>query len=76
METALHIIQHGNYTLRYLLSCVKLSIPITGYEGLGGCETSRISSSLDNWFTDGGEVYRITRWPHFTSSKILGTHFC
>jgi hypothetical protein len=50
--------------------------PVTGREGLLGCETSRFLHFLDNQFTDGGEVVSFMRWPPFTPKKILGTHFC
>jgi hypothetical protein len=39
-------------------------------------ETSRIPHFVENLPTDGGEVVSLTRWPHFTSRKIPGTHFC
>jgi hypothetical protein len=52
------------------------AIPITGREGLQGCETSRLPYFLANRLTDGGEVVSLTRRPPFTSRKIPGTYFC
>jgi hypothetical protein len=51
---------HSKLTLIDLDSEV---IPVTGRRGLYGCETSRIPHFLDNRFTEGGEVVRLTRRP-------------
>jgi hypothetical protein len=42
------------------------AIPVTGREGLYGCETSRLPHFLDSPLTDGGEVVSLTRRPLFT----------
>jgi hypothetical protein len=52
------------------------AVPVTGRRGPLGCETSRLPHSLDNQFTGGGEVVRLTSRPPFTPRKIPGTHFC
>jgi hypothetical protein len=50
------------------------AIPVTGRGGPQGCETSRLPHSLDNRFTNGGEVVNLTRRPPFTCRKISATH--
>jgi hypothetical protein len=50
--------------------------PVTGHEGLQGCETSSLPHFLDNRLTDGGEVVSLTRRLSFTPRKIPGTHLC
>jgi hypothetical protein len=42
------------------------AIPVTGHEGLWGCETSRLPHFLDNRLTDGSEVVSPTPRPPFT----------
>jgi hypothetical protein len=59
---------------------VKLS-PLTGLEGLQGCEMLRIPHYLDNRLTDGGKVVSPMHPPHFTLQEhyhfhVSGTHFC
>jgi hypothetical protein len=51
------------------------AIPVTGHEGLKGCETSRLPHFLYNRLTDGREIVIPTRRPPFTPREILGTHF-
>jgi hypothetical protein len=52
------------------------AIPVTGREGIMGCETLRLPHFLDNRLTDGGEVVSLTHRPPFTPRKIPDTHFC
>jgi hypothetical protein len=53
------------------------AIPVTGYQGLKGCETSRIPHFLDNWLTGHGGVVILTCQPGlYPPSKIPVTHFC
>jgi hypothetical protein len=51
--------------------CTKKSeaIPVTGREGLYGCETSRLPHLLDNRLTDGGKVVSLTSRPPFTPQE-------
>jgi hypothetical protein len=45
------------------------AVPVTGREGLEGCERSRLPHLLDdNRLTDGGEV-SLTRRPLFTTQE-------
>jgi hypothetical protein len=43
-------------------------MPVTGSEGLQGCEMSRLPHFLDNRLTDDGEV-SLTRRPPFTPKE-------
>jgi hypothetical protein len=38
-------------------------------------ETSRLAHFLGNWLTGGSKVVSLVCWPHFTPTKIPGTHF-
>jgi hypothetical protein len=49
--------------------------PLTGSEGLQGCETLRISHCLDNSLTDGGKVVSPMHRPE-TYFSASGIHFC
>jgi hypothetical protein len=56
-------------------------VPVTGREGLKGCEMLRIRHCLDNRLIDGGKVVILTHQPHFTPQKhyyfnASGTNFC
>jgi hypothetical protein len=42
------------------------AIPVTGREGLWGCEMLRIPHCLDIWLTDGGKVASPTHRPLIT----------
>jgi hypothetical protein len=44
-------------------------MPVTGRGGLQGNEMLRIPRCLDNRFTDGAEVVRLTHRPHSTPQK-------
>jgi hypothetical protein len=46
------------------------TIPVTGCEGLGGCETSGLPHFPDNQLTDGEEV-SLTHWQPFIPRKLL-----
>jgi hypothetical protein len=63
-------------SLCFILLLKGKAIPVTGREGLWGCETSRLPHFLDNRLTDGDKVVSLTRRPPFTPRKIPGTHFC
>jgi hypothetical protein len=41
-------------------------IPVSGHGDPYFCETSSLPHFLDNWLTDGGEVFSLKRRPHFT----------
>jgi hypothetical protein len=45
------------------------AIHVTGRGGPYGCETSRLPHFLDSRFTDGGEVFSLTRRPPFTPQE-------
>jgi hypothetical protein len=42
---------------------VRKAIPVTGYEGPCGYDTSRLSLFLDSQLTDGGEVVSLMHQP-------------
>jgi hypothetical protein len=44
-------------------------IPVTGCGRPWGCESSRLPNFLDNRFTDGGKVVRLTRRTPFTPQE-------
>jgi hypothetical protein len=52
------------------------AIPVTGHEGLYGCETSRLPHFLESWLTSSDEVSLMHLRLPFTPTKIPGTHFC
>jgi hypothetical protein len=56
-----------------------IAIPLTGFEGLQGCEMLRMPHCLDNRLTDGGEVVGTTNRPRSTPQKhklsVSVTHF-
>jgi hypothetical protein len=45
------------------------AIPITGREGLWGCEMLRLPRCLDNRLTDAGKVVSLRHRPRSTSQK-------
>jgi hypothetical protein len=49
---------------------VKLSLQLA-VEAHKFCETSRLPWFLENWFTDGGKGFALTRRPRFTPRKVL-----
>jgi hypothetical protein len=50
------------------------AIPVTGREGLQGCETLRVPHYLGNRLKDGGKVVSLTRRPHFTPQENYLIH--
>jgi hypothetical protein len=54
---------------KYIKKVRGKAIPMTGFEGPYGCETSRLPHFLGNRITDGCEVVSLTRRPHFTPQE-------
>jgi hypothetical protein len=51
------------------------AIPVAGRGGPWVCETSRLTHSLENRLTDGGEVISLKRRSQFSPRKIPGAYF-
>jgi hypothetical protein len=64
----------------FLLSGLLKAIPVTGREGLWGCEMLRIPHCLDNRLTNDGKVVSLKHRPRSAPSKhyfsASGTHSC
>jgi hypothetical protein len=52
--------------LLIIITIKRKAILVTDRGGPQDCETSRLPHFLENRFTDGGEVVRLTRRPPFT----------
>jgi hypothetical protein len=63
------------YTQKYVQKVKSKAIHITGRGGLRCCQTSRISHSVDNRLTDGGEVVSLTCRLRFTPREYFWYSF-
>jgi hypothetical protein len=83
MITQLRLVPRLRVVVQHFHSPIRLygkAIPVTGLEGLWGCEVLRIPHCLDSRLIDGCEVVNPTHRPRSTPQKhylsASGTHFC